>query len=274
MKRVFAVILAFVMVFAGAVLPAAALQVFVVTSSGKVITLDVDPSNEIENVKSKIEEREGIPIADQILSFNGLELADNRTVSDYSIEKGNTLVLAVRTPAVYAGPVFEGLSAVSAEIGKRLTLKGSRLASISSLRVAGVEVEGLVVTETELSFIVPNAETGMQSMLVSSAFGLLSVQDALRVLPRVLVASYWTKKLSDSQVKLYAKNVVGVGKVQFFFNGKEIAWVRAIDATDPKLRTAAGSDYLVRTVNLVAEQKNTIEVFVEQVRVTRVAHTY
>jgi hypothetical protein len=80
-------------------------------------------------------------------------------------------------------------------------------------------------------------------------------------------------------VKLYAKNIVGVGKVQFFFNGKEIEWARAIDATDPKFSVIgsgpmAGANYLVRTVNLVAGQKNTIEAFVEQVRVTRVGHTY
>ena len=84
----------------------------------------------------------------------------------------------------------------------------------------------------------------------------------------------WTKKLTDSSAKIYAKNIVGEGKVQFFLNGSEIAWVRAADATDPKLREANGSYYLVRTVDLVKGQKNVLEVYVDGVRTTRTAYSY
>ena len=86
--------------------------------------------------------------------------------------------------------------------------------------------------------------------------------------------SSWTKKLDASSAKIYAKNVVGEGKVQFFLNGEEIAWVRAVDATDPKLRTANGSAYLVRTVEFVEGQKNVLEVYLDGVRTTRTAYTY
>ena len=57
----------------------------------------------------------------------------------------------------------------------------------------------------------------------------------------------WTKNLNDGTVKMYAKNIVGAGKVQFMLNGKEIAWVNATSAADSKLRTANGASYLVRT---------------------------
>ena len=85
--------------------------------------------------------------------------------------------------------------------------------------------------------------------------------------------AYWPKKLSDRTIKLYAKNIVGVGKVQFFLNGKEIAWVRAVDATDPKLRTANGFSYLVRTVELKPGMKNAVEIYVDGVRERRAAYT-
>jgi len=66
----------------------------------------------------------------------------------------------------------------------------------------------------------------------------------------------------------------GAGKVQFMFNGKEIAWVRATSAADPKLRTANGASYLVRTIDLVEGQKNVLEISVDGVRTTRTAYTY
>ena len=84
----------------------------------------------------------------------------------------------------------------------------------------------------------------------------------------------WTKNLNDGTVKMYAKNIVGAGKVQFFLNGEEIAWVRAADASDAKLREANGFYYLVRTVELVEGQKNVLEIYVDGVRTKRTAYTY
>lgn len=86
------------------------------------------------------------------------------------------------------------------------------------------------------------------------------------------VASYWTKRVSNTQAKLYAKNIVGAGKVQFILNGKEIAWVTAVDASNPKLRAANGAFYLVRTVNL-AVGKNVLEVKVAGTQVRRVVYS-
>jgi hypothetical protein len=83
--------------------------------------------------------------------------------------------------------------------------------------------------------------------------------------------TYWTSKSGDS-VKVYAKNIVRQGKVQFMVNGKEIAFVRAVDANDPKLRFANNSYYLVRTVEL-GKGKNAIEIFVDGKRVKRAAYS-
>jgi hypothetical protein len=82
----------------------------------------------------------------------------------------------------------------------------------------------------------------------------------------------WTKLQTDGTAKMYAKNIVGAGKVQFFHNNKEIAWVRAADALNPKLRAANGAFYLVRTVELVAG-KNVLEVYIDGERVRRTAYS-
>ena len=111
-KRLFGVLMALTLCFALSV-SASAMQIFVKTLTGKTITLEVEPSARIDNVKQLIQNREGIPPDQQKLTFNSTELEDGKALEYYSIQKESILHLTLRSAATEVNTAEELINALA-----------------------------------------------------------------------------------------------------------------------------------------------------------------
>lgn len=75
------------------------LNIFVNTPQGRSISLKVESTDTVEKIKNRLQEKENIPVASQILTFAGVEMNDERTLSDYLVRNECMLTLTATETA-------------------------------------------------------------------------------------------------------------------------------------------------------------------------------